>query len=154
MSNNPFTWLISVRTKHTKKLSSAEIVRPTTFHMQLNWLHYLTYVTTCHRHRSRESDLLFIFEQNSALTWTLSPFSRNGYQAPSAVTLKYNSDSVFFAETIVSQLLPNGSGFGTFDTEQAGWAEEADGGQVAPSALQAVAGNPTSGYVEPGSTLM
>ena len=106
----------------------------------------------CYRYRSQESDLI-ILEQNYALTWTLSPFSQNGYQAPSAVTLRYNDDSVFFAETVISQLLPNGSGFGTFDTERSSWAEEANGGLVSRSTLQAVAGNQTSGKVAPGSTL-
>ena len=109
-------------------------------------------MTACYRYCSQESDLLFILEQNYALTWTLSPFSQNGYQAPSAVTLQYNDDSIFFAETILSQLLPNGTGFGTFDTEEASWAE-ANGGPMSPSTLQAVTGNPTSGNVEPGSTL-
>ncbi|TFK74366.1 hypothetical protein BDN72DRAFT_833278 [Pluteus cervinus] len=49
------------------------------------------------------------------LTWTLAPFSTHG-GLPPAVNFPYNDDMVFFSETILSQLMPNGSGFGTFNT--------------------------------------
>ncbi|KAG6886493.1 hypothetical protein C0992_003715 [Termitomyces sp. T32_za158] len=50
------------------------------------------------------------------LTWTMAPFSTHG-GLPPTVSFSWNNDTVYFAETIMSQLLPNGSGFGTFDME-------------------------------------
>ncbi|KAJ7087271.1 hypothetical protein B0H15DRAFT_843326 [Mycena belliarum] len=47
------------------------------------------------------------------LTWTLSPFSSHG-ALPAAVSLPWDQDNVYFSETIRPQLLPDGSGFGTF----------------------------------------
>ncbi|KAK7061328.1 hypothetical protein R3P38DRAFT_3489065, partial [Favolaschia claudopus] len=49
------------------------------------------------------------------LTWTLSPFSSHG-GLPPAVSFQYQNDTVYFAETAKAQLIPNGSGFGTFDS--------------------------------------
>ncbi|KAJ6567347.1 hypothetical protein DFH09DRAFT_457648 [Mycena vulgaris] len=51
---------------------------------------------------------------NYALTWTLSPFSSHG-ALPSAVSFLWENDTVYFSEATRSQLLPNGSGFGTFE---------------------------------------
>ncbi|KAJ7047805.1 hypothetical protein C8F04DRAFT_1060170 [Mycena alexandri] len=48
------------------------------------------------------------------LTWTLSPFSSHG-ALPPAVSLEWEEDTVYFSETTRSQLLPGGSGFGTFE---------------------------------------
>ncbi|KAJ7499386.1 hypothetical protein FB451DRAFT_1205266 [Mycena latifolia] len=48
------------------------------------------------------------------LTWTLSPFSSHG-ALPAAVSFSWENDTVYFSETTRSQLLPNGSGFGTFE---------------------------------------
>ncbi|KAF7331706.1 hypothetical protein MKEN_00050400 [Mycena kentingensis (nom. inval.)] len=49
-------------------------------------------------------------------TWTLSPFSSHG-NLPSPVMLQWEEDTVYFAETTLSQLLPGGTGFGTFDSD-------------------------------------
>ncbi|KAL0949015.1 hypothetical protein HGRIS_009111 [Hohenbuehelia grisea] len=51
---------------------------------------------------------------NFRLTWTISPFSTHG-GLPPPISFPWEEDSVFFSETTRSQLLPNGSGFGTFD---------------------------------------
>ncbi|KAF9464263.1 hypothetical protein BDZ94DRAFT_1289419 [Collybia nuda] len=59
--------------------------------------------------------LLRPFFESFLLTWTLSPSSENG-GLPPVVTFDYHGDTVYFSEIILSQLLPNGSGFGTFDT--------------------------------------
>ncbi|KAG6816867.1 hypothetical protein H0H87_002188 [Tephrocybe sp. NHM501043] len=56
------------------------------------------------------------FFQNFALTWTMSPFSTHG-GLPPVVSFNWNNDTIYFSETIISQLLPNGSGFGTFDSD-------------------------------------
>ncbi|KAJ7122886.1 hypothetical protein C8R44DRAFT_156846 [Mycena epipterygia] len=49
-----------------------------------------------------------------ALTWTLSPFSSHG-ALPAAVSFPWENDTIYFSETTSSQLLPNGSGIGTFE---------------------------------------
>ncbi|KAG6878852.1 hypothetical protein C0992_007114 [Termitomyces sp. T32_za158] len=46
----------------------------------------------------------------------MAPFSTHG-GLPPVVSFSWKDDTVYFAETIMSQLLPYGSGFGTFDTE-------------------------------------
>jgi len=53
-------------------------------------------------------------QQNYALTWTLAPFSSHG-ELPPVVSLKWKDESVFFSEVVLSQLVPGGSGFGTFN---------------------------------------
>ncbi|KAG6828760.1 hypothetical protein H0H92_006839 [Tricholoma furcatifolium] len=53
--------------------------------------------------------------QNYALTWTMSSFSAYG-GLPSVSSFAWNNYTVFFSETTTSQLLPNGSGLGTFDS--------------------------------------
>ena len=55
-----------------------------------------------------------ILQQNFALTWTLAPFSSHG-ELPPVVSLNWKNESVFFSEVVPSQLVPGGSGFGTFD---------------------------------------
>jgi hypothetical protein len=57
---------------------------------------------------------MIIVFQDFALTWTLSPFSTHG-ALPPALSFPWGNDSVYFAETSRSQLLPNGTGFGTFE---------------------------------------
>ncbi|RDB19547.1 hypothetical protein Hypma_013386 [Hypsizygus marmoreus] len=64
---------------------------------------------------ARATALKFAFDDFS-LTWTLAPFSNHG-SLPPVVSFQYKDDTVYFSETILSQLLPNGSGFGTFDSE-------------------------------------
>ncbi|KAF7313376.1 hypothetical protein HMN09_00493300 [Mycena chlorophos] len=54
------------------------------------------------------------FDSNFAITWTLSPFSAHS-SLPNAVSFIWENDTVYFAETTLSQLLPGGTGFGTFD---------------------------------------
>ncbi|KAF9448060.1 hypothetical protein P691DRAFT_730398 [Macrolepiota fuliginosa MF-IS2] len=56
------------------------------------------------------------------LTWSLTPYSSHG-ALPPAVDLQWTNpsnasqiDTVYFSETTNSQLQPNGSGFGTFET--------------------------------------
>ncbi|KAF7301272.1 hypothetical protein MIND_00692000 [Mycena indigotica] len=51
---------------------------------------------------------------NYALTWTIAPFSTHG-TLPSPVSFTWENDTVYFSETILSQVLPGGTGFGTFD---------------------------------------
>ncbi|CAA7269011.1 unnamed protein product [Cyclocybe aegerita] len=63
----------------------------------------------------RASDLQAVFE-NYALTWTLAPFSVHG-GLPPVVIFQYGNDTVYFSEVILSQFLPNGNGFGTFETD-------------------------------------
>lgn len=46
-------------------------------------------------------------------TWTLAAFTDRS-SLPTAVRLKYNDDSVYFAELTQSQLKPDGKGLGTF----------------------------------------
>jgi hypothetical protein len=48
------------------------------------------------------------------VTWTLAPFSSHG-KLPVVLSLNWKNESVFFSEVILSQLIPGGSGFGTFD---------------------------------------
>ncbi|KAF8954430.1 hypothetical protein BDZ97DRAFT_1865139 [Flammula alnicola] len=91
----------------------------------------------------RAQDLQNAF-QSDALAWTLVPFSLES-SLPSVVSLSWNNDSVYFSEVTLSQLIPGGSGFGTFET-----------GTTSPSLglkpqdpMQAVPSN----SVEPGSIL-
>ena len=55
----------------------------------------------------------------------MAPFSVHG-GLPPAVSFFWHddtngaNDTIYFSETIMSQLLPNGSGFGTFDTSTTG----------------------------------
>jgi hypothetical protein len=65
-------------------------------------------------HQSHFLCLSLTLPQNYRLTWTLAPFSSHG-ELPAVVELKWNNESVFFSEVILSQLVPGGSGFGTFD---------------------------------------
>ena len=58
--------------------------------------------------------ITIILQQNYVLTWTLPPFSSHG-QLPVVLSLNWKSEPVFFSEVIPSQLIPGGSGFGTFD---------------------------------------
>jgi len=53
-------------------------------------------------------------QQNYALTWTLAPFSSHG-ELPAVLSLNWKNESVFFSEVVLSQLIPGGSGFGTFN---------------------------------------
>ena len=46
----------------------------------------------------------------------MAPFSTHG-GLPPVVSFFWGNDTIYFSETIMSQLLPNGSGFGTFNTE-------------------------------------
>ncbi|KAG6901638.1 hypothetical protein C0995_009739 [Termitomyces sp. Mi166 len=64
---------------------------------------------------ARASQLKSTFE-DFTLTWTMAPFSTHG-GLPPVVSFSWGNDIIYFSETIMSQLLPNGSGFGTFDTE-------------------------------------
>lgn len=48
------------------------------------------------------------------LTWTLSPFNSHG-TLPAPIKFPWGTDMVYFAEVSRSQLLPNGTGLGTFD---------------------------------------
>ncbi|KAG5639156.1 hypothetical protein H0H81_006415 [Sphagnurus paluster] len=64
---------------------------------------------------ARASGLRTTFD-NYILTWTLSPSSTHG-GLPPVVSFNWQNDTVHFAEIITSQLLADGSGFGTFDTE-------------------------------------
>lgn len=82
--------------------------------------------------------------QDFALTWTLSPFSAHG-SLPSAISFPFGNESVYFAETTQSQLLPKGSGFGTFDTSTTAPSIELDSN----AALSDNSGN----SVDPGSLL-
>lgn len=47
-------------------------------------------------------------------TWTLTSFGRENM--PSVVSFNWENDTVYFSEPTQSQLLPNGSGFGTFES--------------------------------------
>ncbi|GLB33262.1 hypothetical protein LshimejAT787_0101460 [Lyophyllum shimeji] len=76
-----------------------------------------------------------------ALTWTLAPFSTHG-GLPPVVSFDWNGDTVYFSETILSQLLSNGSGFGTFATETAD-----------PSLKLHSTTQPTGDAIEPGAVL-
>jgi len=58
--------------------------------------------------------ITIILQQNLALTWTLAPFSSHG-ELPPVVFLNWKDESVFFSEIVPSQLVPGGSGFGTFN---------------------------------------
>jgi hypothetical protein len=61
--------------------------------------------------------------QNFLITWSILPFSSHG-GLPSVAEIPWNSvwnksvsDMVYFSETTKSQLEPDGSGFGTFETD-------------------------------------
>ncbi|KAF8811858.1 hypothetical protein BYT27DRAFT_7088513 [Phlegmacium glaucopus] len=84
--------------------------------------------------------------ENFLITWTLAPFSSHG-SLPAVVSFEWNNDPVYFSEVIFSQLLPNGSGFGTFDT-----ASTAPSINVNTSLLQTANSVPSTG-VEVGSVL-
>ncbi|TFK43069.1 hypothetical protein BDQ12DRAFT_596142 [Crucibulum laeve] len=79
-------------------------------------------------------------------TWTLSPFSTHG-GLPPVVTFEHEGDTVYFSETILSQLLPGGSGFGTFDDNSTAASTD-----VNPTINSIKVSDPTAG-VEPGSIL-
>ncbi|KDR76711.1 hypothetical protein GALMADRAFT_225654 [Galerina marginata CBS 339.88] len=64
----------------------------------------------------QQADILQSAFDNYALTWTLAPFSTHG-SLPPAVSFAWKNDSVFFSEVILSQLVPGGSGFGTFQPD-------------------------------------
>ena len=44
----------------------------------------------------------------------MAPFSSHG-ELPNVISLDFNNDSIFFSEVVLSQLIPDGSGFGTFN---------------------------------------
>ncbi|KAG5651681.1 hypothetical protein H0H81_007842 [Sphagnurus paluster] len=52
----------------------------------------------------------------NVLTWTLAPFSTNG-GLPPVVSFEWKNDTVFFSEVVLPQLVPGGSGFGTFASD-------------------------------------
>ncbi|KDQ10056.1 hypothetical protein BOTBODRAFT_178430 [Botryobasidium botryosum FD-172 SS1] len=52
--------------------------------------------------------------QNAALSWTLKSVAAS-LDLPQAITFPWNNDPIYFSEALASQLLPNGTGFGTFD---------------------------------------
>jgi len=50
------------------------------------------------------------------LVWTLAPFSVHG-GLPPVVSFPWKNDAmIYFSEVVLSQLVTNGSGFGTFET--------------------------------------
>ncbi|KAJ7895968.1 hypothetical protein B0H14DRAFT_3081123 [Mycena olivaceomarginata] len=70
--------------------------------------------------------------QDFTLTWTLSPFSTHGALPPS-ISFPWENDTVYFSETSRSQLLPNGTGFGTFEvTTTAASVQTVDTSQQRP----------------------
>lgn len=77
--------------------------------------------------------------------WTLAPFSNHG-SLPPAITFQYQNDTVYFSATLVSQLLPNGSGFGTFDSDMMYSSES-------PVRLQQVTADAQAADLEPGGIL-
>ncbi|KAF9004740.1 hypothetical protein BDQ17DRAFT_1354599 [Cyathus striatus] len=83
---------------------------------------------------------------DTRITWTLAPFSAHG-GLPSVSSFTYGNDTVYFAETILSQLLPGGSGFGTFDEKTT--AVSTDSTQQTSVKIERAA----TSSVEPGSTL-
>ncbi|KDR74467.1 hypothetical protein GALMADRAFT_71149 [Galerina marginata CBS 339.88] len=64
---------------------------------------------------NRAKGLLSAFE-NFTFTWTLAPFSTRG-SLPAAVSFAWDNDTVYFSEVSLSQLVPGGSGFGTFQSD-------------------------------------
>ena len=75
--------------------------------------------------------------QDFTLTWTLAPFSDHGGLPPVA-SFRWGDDTVYFAETTSYQLQPNGTGFGTFETDSNTTASRAElGGSQPNSALDA-----------------
>ncbi|KAJ7727962.1 hypothetical protein B0H16DRAFT_1894322 [Mycena metata] len=73
-----------------------------------------------------------VFSQDFTLTWTLSPFSSHG-ALPPAISLEWQGDTVYFSETTRSQLLPGGSGFGTFEVNATAPSIETDPSQSTTS---------------------
>ncbi|KAF9448401.1 hypothetical protein P691DRAFT_669523 [Macrolepiota fuliginosa MF-IS2] len=77
------------------------------------------------------------------LTWTLAPYSSHG-GLPPVVDLQWMDpsntsqvDRVYFSETTNSQLQPNGSGFGTFETSVLTPSLDAQKSETSVSMLQA-----------------
>ncbi|KAJ7667582.1 hypothetical protein DFH06DRAFT_983175, partial [Mycena polygramma] len=66
------------------------------------------------------------------LTWTLSPFSSHG-ALPSPISFQWENDTVYFSETTKSQLLPNGTGFGTFEVNTTATSIQPDNAQQSPN---------------------
>ncbi|PPR03325.1 hypothetical protein CVT24_012601 [Panaeolus cyanescens] len=64
----------------------------------------------------KAAELETTFTVDTLFTWTLEPFSVHG-GLPTPLALTWNNETVYFAEVIQSQLQPNGSGFGTFETD-------------------------------------
>ncbi|KAF8990223.1 hypothetical protein BDQ17DRAFT_1372225 [Cyathus striatus] len=87
---------------------------------------------------------------NTNITWTLAPFSAHG-GLPSVSSFTHGNDTVYFAETIMSQLLPDGSGFGTFDEKMTAVSTDNDHDSTQQASVQ-IERTATSS-VEPGSTL-
>ncbi|KAF8890375.1 hypothetical protein BD779DRAFT_1610820 [Infundibulicybe gibba] len=90
--------------------------------------------------------------EGSSLTWTLSPFSTHG-GLPPVVSFKWDledgeSDDIYFSETVLSQLLPGGSGFGTFETATKLPEKEIKGGEKTKTTV-----NDPSKPVDPGNVL-
>jgi hypothetical protein len=73
---------------------------------------------------------------------------------PPAVGFKYQNDTIYFSETIAAQLLPNGSGFGTFNSKKhdrtLGVRTREDDRDAQ---LEDLTVDPTKANVEPGSIL-
>ncbi|KAF9778318.1 hypothetical protein BJ322DRAFT_492827 [Thelephora terrestris] len=63
---------------------------------------------------NRATDQLGAF-QSFAQTWTLLPYGRT---PPDTVEFAQNNDTVYFAQPTLSQLVPGGSGSGTFNVNQ------------------------------------
>ncbi|KAJ7672817.1 hypothetical protein B0H17DRAFT_947419 [Mycena rosella] len=64
------------------------------------------------------------------LTWTLSPFSSHG-ALPDPVSFPWQNDTIYFAATTRSQLLPDGQGFGTFEVNSTAASIQTDPAQQA-----------------------
>ncbi|KAJ7727961.1 hypothetical protein B0H16DRAFT_1894321 [Mycena metata] len=80
------------------------------------------------------------------LTWTLSPFSSHG-ALPPAISLEWQGDTVYFSETTRSQLLPGGSGFGTFEVNATAASIETDPSQSTTSSTTASGQTIASGMI-------
>ncbi|KAF8883434.1 hypothetical protein BD779DRAFT_1443935 [Infundibulicybe gibba] len=90
--------------------------------------------------------------EDYSLTWTLSPFSTHG-GLPPVVSFRWDledgeSDDIYFSETVLSQLLPGGSGFGTFETATKLPEKEIKGGEKTKATV-----NDPSKPVDPGNVL-
>jgi len=55
-------------------------------------------------------------QRDAFLTWTLAPFSVHGGLPPVVSFPWQNNSMIYFSEVVLSQLVTNGSGFGTFET--------------------------------------